>query len=224
MPPGSPDPSDMTISKHFSIFREVFENKECESKASGNATGPLQPRFINAIGDLTTAEIFRLYEKYMMRAEIQHRNYRMPLCNAPNPNPLLTVFITDLHPPQQYRDLLRWIRLYFSASYPLLIFFGEPMHTKRAVNVLFTEFFRIYPLNPVGIKQMHEDISLINQTVFQAQNMSGLILRNWSLASALNIYLKKQARRVLSALRSGYASLTAYALVQTRNAIFVFCR
>jgi hypothetical protein len=98
--------SRMKISRQPAVYRAFcesdFEMRGAKTHPDGRNTAP-SASIIKAIGDPTTAEIVRLYEKYCERAEAKRSCDSPNLRNQATGSPLLTIFITDLQFPQPWK-------------------------------------------------------------------------------------------------------------------------
>lgn len=207
------------------VRRNIYEidSSGCEPDSHCDDTdAPCSARIITAIGDPTTAEIFGLYAKHLMRSGMQHPIHLANTFDESGSKPLLTIFITDLRLPQTSRECFRLIRLYLSASYPVVIFFGEPPSINGFWSVLFPDFFRFYRPSPEAFGQMYRDICLINQTILHAQNMPGLTVRGWNCLSALRAFFNKRTTHAFRAFRSKFASPPAGTLIRLRKVVIGF--
>ena len=215
----------MKISRQPAVYwafcESDFEMRGAKTHLDGRNMAP-PASIIKAIGDPTTAEIVRLYEKYCERAEAK-RSCEFPnLRNQATGSPLLTIFITDLQFPQPWKELLRLIRLYLCSRNPVVMVLGEPHGINRIHLPLFQDPLRRYRLSATEIDRMYSDIGLINQTIYRAQNMPCLTLRGWNWTATLGYGMKRGGCRLIRMLCGKTASLSTCAFVNLRKAILSF--
>jgi len=212
-------------SRQSAVHWEIVENgcdghKPVAQGGAIDSTPP--PSIITAFGEPTTADIFGLYDKHVMRYGTLQRMPRANACDESGSKPLLTVFIIDLYRPKTLGEVFRLIRLYFSANYPVLMVFSGAPRANRVWGIFPPDLFRFYRMTSEGFEQMYWDISLINRTISRAQNMPNLTLRRSDFVSAIFASLKKGAWQAFRLVRSRSASLSAVTLIQLRKAALGF--
>ena len=179
--------------------------------------GAPTPRIIKAIGEPTTAEILRLYEKYWTDTKFDRRHGPDNSFVNPKAVPLLTVFLTDLRCPNSLRDIYDLLRLYYSSEHKVIIVIGEPHYINTTWGAFLRSQLRCYRLNAAEFAKMRSDVDLMNQTIFCARGRQRLMLRQWDLVAAISFCLRKAGWKAARMLSKKTALLCSHSLVRAQN-------